>query len=61
MVWGGTVSQETHAWFDKSFKKKRQPTKGVKTEVRIAPELPVRRKPRKPHASIWRPIREKVC
>ena len=55
------MSQETHAWFHKSFKKKRRPTKGVKTEVRIAPELPVRRKPRKPHASIWRPIREKVC
>ena len=45
MVWGGTVSEETHAWFDKSFKEKRRLTKGTKkAEVKIAAKLAVGRK-----------------
>lgn len=62
MVWGGTVREETHAWFDESVKEKRRLTKAMtRTEVMIAPKLPARRKPGKAHASIWGPVGEKAC
>lgn len=60
MVWGGTVREETHAWFDESVKEKRRLTKGMRTEVMIAPKLPARRKPRQAHASIWGPVGERA-